>query len=202
MQINVRFLDKRILKYFYEEKEWIERIHFLRKSFDYHKNVNILMFDSVDELSRFKGKKVPPWVIGTYEENSIIILDYKLWKDRGVGTFNQILVHELAHVIIHNSTKYPCPIWINEGMAMYFARQIVSDQDTEDICDFEDIYKIDFSNPNIYRMSSYVINLIITKYGIDNTILRLKTASEFYNDYIFGKDNVNKLLLQIRNSKI
>ena len=202
MQINMRFCDKRILKYLYEEETWIQDIYHLRNIFNYNKSVNILMFDTINELSRFIGRKVPSWVIATHTQDSVIMINYNLWKDREVGTFGQILVHELAHVIIYQVAKSPCPIWLNEGLAMHFAKQIENIHEIESICDFDDIYDIDFRNKDVYHISACMTKLIISKYGIDNVISRLKVICEFYDDNIFGRDNVSKLLSESRNSTI
>jgi hypothetical protein len=70
-------------------------------------------------------KKVPGWVVGmAYPALNLIILKtFRIEK----GSYPNILSsfkHELTHIAIGRAFKwYPIPRWLNEGLAMYEARE-------------------------------------------------------------------------------
>ncbi|MGA1825195.1 MAG: peptidase MA family metallohydrolase [bacterium] len=67
------------------------------------------------------------WSVGIFSpsENKIVLLSPKA-QEVGHPDLQQIMAHELTHFILHTITRkhqVRLPLWLNEGLAMYEARQ-------------------------------------------------------------------------------
>ncbi|MGA1868953.1 MAG: peptidase MA family metallohydrolase [bacterium] len=73
------------------------------------------------------SRKSHEWSVGIFSpaENKIVLLSPKAQKV-GHPDLQQIMAHELTHFVLHTITrkhKVKLPVWLNEGLAMYEARQ-------------------------------------------------------------------------------
>ncbi|MDE4543204.1 hypothetical protein JJQ93_11150 [Thermoanaerobacterium sp. R66] len=197
MNINLNFKDIRMLKYLLSDDVWIKKLQKIREVFDFYSSVDVLLFESVKEVSIYLGLEIPEWVVGTYFDKTIIMLDYEIWKNKGVGTFGQILLHEFVHVVITKITKNRCPVWLNEGIAMYFAEQQVNifKKTNEDFyC--ENIFELTYDNEELYFISAITVDRLIKVYGIETILFRIKNVSNYKEDYILGVDNIKRISYQ------
>lgn len=80
--------------------------------------------DSFQQLQPQK-KKVPGWVVGmAYPTLNLIILKTFRTKERSYPNILSSFKHELTHIAIGKAFKrHQIPRWLNEGLAMYQARE-------------------------------------------------------------------------------
>jgi len=139
-------------------------------------------------------KKVPDWVVGmAYPALNLIILKtFRAEKE----SYPDILIsfkHELTHIAIGKAFKrYPIPLWLNEGLAMYEAREWrlgrVSNMTravlTRNLIPLKELTK---KFPGEYRyaalaydQSFYLVSYLLSKKG-------RKTFHQFVREYGKGK---------------
>jgi hypothetical protein len=191
MNLNLQFSNTKILEYLFSQFQWFDDIIYLRMFFEYYNKIVILMFDTCEELSKYINRKIPSWVIATHINNTILILDYEVWKSRNHGCFIQILTHEFVHVIISNRNK-EVPMWLNEGLAVYFAKQLNDLEDINAKTFVDNIYNANYNFENFYNISGLIVQRIIEIYGIE-IILRIPKISDFETDKVFGIENLKMI---------
>lgn len=193
MDLQIGFSDIRILEYILSDDSCYQKIAYLRKLFNFYSKVNVLLFDSINEISTYLDLEVPSWIMGAYVNNTIIMLKYECWKDRGLGTFSQIMIHEFVHVIISKITKKRCPIWLNEGLAMFFADQQFYISENNKVTTISNLYKLDYNFGELYVISNRVTNRLIEIYGVDLIISRIRSIVNYKDDSILGLDNIIRI---------
>lgn len=172
------FLDKKVDVYIYSDLS------------TYHKAIN--------------QPDAPNWVVGNSvpDSNTIQMVNPSNADGRSYSYFMKVIVHEFTHVVEHNlNTENNIPIWINEGVAMYEAKQA---EGTEQVLanaksankfptlkDLEtDSYT--FGNNNGYQFSYSIIDYIVKNYGYDKLIALIKTPSEFEKTLDLSKEDFEK----------
>jgi hypothetical protein len=193
--INFYAKDLRVLKGIRDYSDFYNRINKTRKIFDFDKKVIINVIDDLKELEDLIEMKVPKWVIGTSFDNMILILDHDKWKKSNNETVENLILHEFIHVVLNLKSKRNLPIWLNEGLAVYFSDQYHSFKDKN----FENninvnFYEVDYSSENIYYISIYVLIKLIDKYGIEKVVHEALNTDDFEKNQIFSNDNLLKLI--------
>lgn len=193
--INFYARDLRVLKGIRDYSDFYNRINKIRKIFDFDKKVIIDVMDDLKELEDLIEMKVPKWVIGTSFDNMILILDYDKWKKSNNETVENLILHEFIHVVLNLKSKRNLPIWLNEGLAVYFSDQYHSFKDKKFDNNINiNFYDVDYSSENIYFISIYVLIKLIDKYGIEKIIHEALNAEDFENSQIFKNDNLLKVM--------
>lgn len=180
-------------KYLFLQPKWLDKIIYLRKLFSFEKYVQVRMVKSTEELSNLIGHSVPDWVIGTYTGNCILMLDCQSWKTREQIDFCQVFVHEFIHVLTQYTIRSLCPIWLNEGLAVYLSEQLKSINIIPKEVTVDDVYTMDYSSENLYGISGLLVAGLTEKYGLESLIHRLAAVSNFESDEILGIDNIHNL---------
>ncbi len=80
--------------------------------------VSVILYNEKDF---FDVTRSPGWAGGLYDGK--IRLPIAGIEDADYNTLKRILFHEYAHALVHAITPQ-CPVWINEGLAMYFSGDI------------------------------------------------------------------------------
>lgn len=178
--------------------EWKKKVVSIREQFKFYAKVHIKWFDSVTELQQYVGVPIPPWVIGTTQKGSILIVNYELWRHKNLGTMEELITHEFIHLALQHKLKSPCPLWLNEGMAVYLSGQIGSLVSEDYESDSQDVYNLDYSNENFYVISGLAVKKLVDCYGLHTIINRLLLSGSFMYDSIFGEQPMNSLFEQNR----
>ena len=93
------------------------------------------------------------------------------------NNFWQIIEHEMAHIYYNHSISSGRPYWLNEGLAMYFAKQ-----KPKSIKYKKQILKafkyFDTFDSDIYYYGGNMVNFMISKIGIKNVIKIIKLFSK------------------------
>lgn len=197
--MNNIIIDEDIKKSIEEFSILSSKLERLFETFNYKgENIYIRLVDSLKTMSEILGEQVPDWVIGCYKNNDVYILESSNWKNKDVSTVIELILHETIHIIVNNVTKYSCPLWLNEAIAVYFSgqgRSIAEDNDIE----LKNPYFLSYDD-NIYYNSYVVLKNIIEKYSIDKLVERLSQSEDLSEDYILGEVAV-KLLCDKYNCK-
>lgn len=176
--------DKKIINALKNHKVLLNQLEEVAHLFNYNKGVSIFLCDSFEDIKRQShDKRMPEWVIGCNKKNKIFILDPKNYiHKRQFTSIESLIVHEFVHIVINSSVKN-CPIWLNEGFALWYADQI-KEFDLS-IQKFINPFEIDYSQ-DIYSLSSFIIKKLFENYSEQILIRQLLISKDFYNDKIFG----------------
>jgi hypothetical protein len=191
--LNLHFSDRSILKYLYTPVQYLNVIANIRELFTNYKRIDILVFAGLGELRKYLGHPVPAWVIAANLDNAILILDYELWKMRKYGNINQIIIHEMVHVILGNY-KVPVPLWLNEGLAQYLAGQLDERVMQRKPPGAQSVYELNYHHEGLYSLSGRIVQKLIARYGLQTVISRLPQVADYRRDALFGAANVDDLI--------
>ena len=98
-------------------------IHNIQQIFRFDNRVYVKVDSSLAELSMRLGIPLPDWVKGVAMNNVIYLLNPIAWKQDGNDTLASIFIHEYVHTAVFGTFKTECPLWLNEGLALYFSGQ-------------------------------------------------------------------------------
>lgn len=201
-RINFYARDLRVLKGIRDYLDFYNRINKIRKMFDFDKKIILDVMDDLKELEDLVEKKVPKWVIGTSFDNIILILDHDKWKKSNNETVENLILHEFVHVVLNLKSKGNLPIWLNEGLAVYFSNQYHSFryQNFDNNIDVN-FYDIDYRNENVYYIGVYVLIKLIDKYGIEKVVHEALNTENFETNQVFRNDNLLSLINNSSTSK-
>ncbi|MBS5953802.1 MAG: hypothetical protein KIB53_08250 [Paraclostridium bifermentans] len=201
-RINFYARDLRVLKGIRDYLDFYNRINKIRKMFDFDKKIILDVMDDLKELEDLVEKKVPKWVIGTSFDNIILILDHDKWKKSNNETVENLILHEFVHVVLNLKSKGNLPIWLNEGLAVYFSNQYHSFkyQNFDNNIDVN-FYDIDYRNENVYYIGVYVLIKLIDKYGIEKVVHEALNTENFETNQVFRNHNLLSLINNSSTSK-
>lgn len=193
--INFYAKDLRVLKGIKNYSDFYNRINKIREIFDFDKKVVIDVMNDLKELEDLIETKVPKWVIGTSFDNVILILDHDKWKKSNSETVENLILHEFVHVVLNLKSKGNLPIWLNEGLAVYFSDQyhLFKNQNFDNNIDVN-FYEVDYRNENVYYIGIYVLIKLIDRYGIEKVVHEALNTKEFEKNQIFRNDNLLSLI--------
>lgn len=161
--------------------------------------IYIKSVSSLDELSLILNEEVPEWVIGCYNYNYIYILKQSKWRDKNTSTIGEVILHEAVHIMINSIVKDICPLWLNEGMAVYLSGQGKSIIEDKNIC-IKNPYELSYDD-DLYYNSYIVLKNIIDINSIDKVIEVLNQSEDIYEDSILGEKAVISLCDNYNNDK-
>ncbi|MDR1260316.1 MAG: hypothetical protein LBJ83_01120 [Oscillospiraceae bacterium] len=175
-----------------EEIKQIEKTFFKLSNWaNFSNNVSILTCDSLEELAqKTKVPSLPAWVIATNQGTCVFLLKPTHWPKKKEYSVTQICIHELTHVIINNAIQN-CPLWLNEGLACFYANQIstIINNNTLTINPYNATY-----DNGLYSISGKTIWLLMKKYGEAFILNRIKSSSNIRTDDILGYNALNNLI--------
>lgn len=183
-------VDDKILQLLNHSSTLFFNFQKLTHLFGYQKDVSVLICDSFESLRKFsRNDLLPDWVIGCNRENKIFVLNPQIWKKINITSFEKVIIHEMTHVVI-NEVTCDCPIWLNEGFALWYADQI--QEFKLDNIKFSNPYNLDYSK-NIYAQSAFVIKKLFEFYPETYLLKVLLNSTEWENNKVFGLKALEKL---------
>lgn len=193
--LNFDVRDLRVLRDINNYSDFYNRIEKIKTIFDFNKKVIIDVIDDLHELEELMEMKIPTWVIGTSFDNVILILDHDKWKKSNNEIVDNLILHEFVHVVLNLKSKINLPVWLNEGLAVYFADQYHAYKNKNFNNNIEfNFYELDYNNQNIYHISIYVLIKLIDKYGIEKIVHEALYTEDFENSEIFSNNNLLKVI--------
>ncbi|MCX7749833.1 MAG: hypothetical protein N2645_23535 [Clostridia bacterium] len=191
--LNLSVNDYRLLKYMEADSVCTKRLLELRRQFGFSGKVRILLFDELTSFSLSLGHSVPFWVIGAYRGNHIYLLDEACWKEREQGPLSRILLHEFVHILMHYRTGGLCPLWLNEGMALYLSGQCEVFGKLKRSFEGE-IYECSYETDGFYQVCGAAVAKLFEQYGSVKIMAKLCRNIDFAADEILGKKNMRRIL--------
>ncbi len=148
---------------------------------------NIFIVPNRKEFDNLLGYPTKDWLIGYGVSTSIYILDKRGIKKHSNHEFSnlkyqQLIKHELCHLFQETVSRYLCPVWLSEGLAVYLS---------EEIKDVKINFKLFLNNYFIaekssYDEGSYFVKFLIEKFGKKKFIQFLYKISDL--NYITSDD--------------
>lgn len=104
----------------------------------------------------------------------------------------KLVVHEYVHVCIAKTFLGVCPVWLNEGLAVYLSGQ---GEDIKPICpaDIERFYFSNQGEPLFYNMALYTACKLTDKLPISQLVDAARNCRSFCDDPIFGIRSIESL---------
>lgn len=163
-----------------------------------NKKVDVYIYSDLNTFHKaINQPDAPNWVIGTSElnSNSIKMVNPSKAEDSSYVDFKKVIVHEFTHIVENkiradeNSVDI-FPIWLNEGVAAFEAKQ---DEGVQDVLlkakkhnkfptlDELETDSYDFGDEDGYQFSYSIIEYIVKKYGYDKLAALIKEPYNFDN---------------------
>ena len=180
----IRYLNSDIIK------SLSKSLEFISKLFRFNGNVSLEFVSNNYILSNFPSIRYiyPNAEAITFQDRIYVSLD-NICTD---NVFN-VVIHEYVHVCIAATFSKICPMWLNEGLAVY-----LSDQ-TDDIIEIspnnvECFYVSTQSYANFYNMSIHVVKRLVTIYGLQKVGEKAQNCKLFETDDLFGVRAIKDLI--------
>lgn len=110
-----------------------------------------------------------------------------------IENISKLITHEYVHVCIAATFSQPCPVWLNEGLAMY-----ISGQNESVVAlrpkDIDYFYKMNQRAPYFYNMSIYVVEKLLYTVPLPKVIAHGRECLSFADDSLFGINHIKALL--------
>ena len=162
------------------------------------KNLNVTLKEKViieiyPDIKAFHdaigSPNAPDWVVGIGWENKVkMVSPLNPGGQHTYDTLMQVVIHEFTHVAISNinSDLKSIPIWLNEGIAVYEAKQMSSNikntikekLNRNDVPLLSQMNSSNFSEVGGYIFSYTAIEYLIDSYGYDTVISLIKTPND------------------------
>lgn len=171
----------------FQEKDFIEqRLEKVQHYFHYEKVTEVISFSNSKELSHYLGITMPSWIKGVGSSDKKIFLVIKEgWQDNTGGSIGEIFIHEYVHIAIENTFKGECPLWLNEGLALYFAGQIEKMDFSECQKDY-DYYNASYLDPFFYIQCGYIVQKLMNLHQEKMLIKHVTHCLDFIGDSVLG----------------
>lgn len=191
-KFDLKLYDLKIINLFFNyDNYYFTKIQQIENLFNYRTFVTVISFSNNQELSACFVQNIPSWVKGIALDNKNILIV----NNNDLETL-RIVIHEYIHIVIDKTFAQQCPLWLNEGIAMYLSGQKM--RITSSSLDINNIYDVNFENDNFYMIAYYVTKSIMDKYGECFVIKRAINCECFEKDEIFGIDNITKIVREIK----
>ena len=187
---NMIFTDTVTFNYINDDiAELKSRVKYLRAVFGFSKKVYVKTYEDIMAMSQYIDYELPDWIKGISFSNRIWLLDKKSWVNDIDESITNLIVHEFTHIAIFNTFKVRCPIWISEGLAVYYGRQKVNSRIIKNF----NYYSADYDSDGLYSQSYYIIDFLMRKFGEASIISHAIQCDDFCNDTLFGEENIKAL---------
>jgi hypothetical protein len=175
------------------------KVNYLRKLFSFKSQIKIYFLGQPDFDEKKRHYMIPEWVVGFNKKKTVFISVDSLDRDC-FNSIDKLIVHEISHIMINKITGKRCPLWLNEGLALYFAEQL-NIEHNEYIPD-KNIYDCSYSDDFYYDRSGYITCELIRRYSELEIISRIKKNSDIFSDEILGRSNMNSFINEIMKMDI
>lgn len=152
--------------------------------------IDIELFYSRKEFNNRIGRSTPDWLVGFARKNTIYLFSPSIIEkvsSHKKTKVKKILIHELSH-IFNNKINKNILTWVDEGTAMFVAKQNKKKDFTKKNLDFfsnnffdKDIDLDVFAKNNGYKISYWAIKTFIKKYNKNKLLKLIKVNSKKNN---------------------
>jgi hypothetical protein len=161
----------------------------------------IFFLDNREDLDLIWGKKTERWFVGAFKNNSIYILNPKVYaqesshrKEEFWGTFK----HEYCHAYYTQITKSHYPVWLNEGLASFISgkKLVLRDNYQDKLVNIFGYFNQ--ADKDVYMVGQFWVEYLLKKYGKKKFLKLIKSfnpgsdyrrfTKNFYHVYGFKFD--------------
>jgi hypothetical protein len=171
-----------------------------------NKKVDIYIFSDLNSYHKaINQPNAPSWVVGNAVSgsNTIQMVNPSNADGRPYSDFMQVIVHEFTHVCISNmnSNANSIPIWLNEGVALFEAKQVNGNEqvfsNAKSANKFPTLKDLEtdpytFGNSSGYQFSYSIVDYIVKNYGYDKLVTLIKSPSNFEKILGVSKEDFQK----------
>ncbi len=170
----------------------------IRQIFQFSSTVRIQQVNRKHDIEILVGGKVPDWVIGLSAGRQIWILKESQWKHQDMN-LRELILHEFVHIACNQSLKRELPLWINEGLAVYFSGQYKSFKLKNFKINYDmNFYDLSYEDENLYCISILLIRAFIQEYGETTLIEELKQNNAIEESVLLNNENLKRILINNR----
>lgn len=182
-------------EYSWFNQRWEEitlKIYEINKLFSVDKLLlHIIIMPTNSRLSKELAIDIPLWVTGVSCQPNIIYLVINKNTDDSIV---KIFIHEYVHIVKASTFAGVCPMWLNEGLALYLADQIKS-LGLVSLDDGYSFYDTEEYDQNLYNSSGYMVLKLVEKYRIIKLVNHVKFYINFKDDDYVGLKNLKRMCL-------
>lgn len=149
------------------------KINCIKNKFNFHENVYVEELSKKD-LEELLQEEIPQWVVATNIRNNIILID-KI-KNNTEEYIEEVIVHEYIHIILNRLTNFKCPLYLSDGLAMYYADQKVENVKLDHLKNIN-LNTLNYSRTDFYILSKNIVDRIIKKYSEEFLINKIKSRN-------------------------
>lgn len=155
--------------------------------------IALKVFDSVRAMGDFLHISMRPWIKAVSFRNCIVFLQKCLWNEKEEKGYNDILIHEIAHCLVNKRYPNKLPVWLNEGIAMYFGEQLYNIKASD--CDLKpaEISSLGYNTQEFYNYSILVMNALLSIYSINEILSLADDYKNFDQNGPLGADLIRKI---------
>lgn len=105
----------------------------------------------------------------------------------------ELIAHEYVHVCIESTFISRCPLWLNEGLAMFLSGQHQKIEPSRPI-DIEQFYTSTHTTAFFYNMAIFVVLKLLGKISLLNLIAQARNCRAFAEDSLLGTEQIKALI--------
>lgn len=155
--------------------------------------VTLTVVQTSEDLTRIVGREVPRWAVAmAWGRNQILVLHPRSWPKSCPSSIEQIVAHELAHVILHQLCA-DAPVAVDEGFAMLVAGQLQNTVPKGESCDDPSLLTLcadeSYENERVYDCAAAAFWSLLN--SCDERVL----VSEIIQRAKEGYDSLTELLI-------
>ncbi|MCL1852726.1 MAG: hypothetical protein FWF88_06790 [Peptococcaceae bacterium] len=164
----------------------------IRRDFVYRSRAVVDVFDDAQRMTDYLGFSIPVGVKGTGFNNKILLVARNGWIDDFEDSIFEILLHEFAHLAVAESFAEKCPLWLNEGLAIYYSGE-AKYRDSQGFKADYPYYEKDYADWDLfYFQCAQIVFRLIEKYGEQDFVIHCRKCRDFINDSIVGAENLRR----------
>lgn len=176
MAFEIRLVENKLV-----DKAFKKAMRELNDFFGINWNRNtprLILLPDRKTIDLFRQFRTEPWVVGWLNGKAIYLLGPKKFNKESCHKFSeryycQLIKHELVHAFVSVITEVNnCPNWLNEGLALFLARQYDPAMRPAKFTKFLSYYRK--FDKHVYQESGHAVELLVKKYGKAKLIRFLK----------------------------
>lgn len=166
----------------------------IRRSFAWKTRVMVFAFNNVQEIADYLGFAIPGWIRGTGYGDRILVVGREGWTHGFDDSIFEIILHEFTHLAVAESFAVKCPLWLNEGLAIFCSGGYKSMDFSGCRPDYP-CYERDYEDGDVfYRQSAYVVKRLVEKQGEDWFVGYCRRCRDFINDSLVGAKAIRLMI--------
>ena len=155
--------------------------------------IALKVFDSVKGMGEYLHISMKPWIKAVSFRNCIVFLQKCLWNEKEEKGYNDILIHEIAHCLVYKRYPHRLPVWLNEGIAMYFGEQLYNIKASDYDLKPSEIGSLGYETKEFYNYSILVMNALLSIYSINEILCLADDYKNFDQDGSLGNALIRKI---------